>query len=90
MALVQIPEALLKYTNGISQLNADLDSLDQITNWLKTKQGSLASVLLTPDGNLCGYVNLYLDGQLVSDKINQAINISENSNIDIVAAVSGG
>lgn len=90
MAKIQIPEALLKYTDGHSQLVTTESSLEGVIRWLKQDQPSLGNILFSTNGSLCGYVNIYLDGQLVSDKLDQSLNIDANSNLDIVAAVSGG
>ncbi len=90
MAIVRIPEALLKFTAGQSELVIEIHSLPQLSRSLLKVVPQLHSIVFTPSGKLCGFVNLYLDGQLISSKLDQPVLLTAESKIDLVAAVSGG
>lgn len=90
MAIVRIPEALLKFTAEQSELEIEISSLLQFSNSLLKAAPRLHSIIFTPNGKLSGFVNLYLNGDLVSTRLDQPILLTADSKLDLVAAVSGG
>jgi len=87
---VQIPEALIKFANNQNQLELGIRSLPEFSAELLKTAPRLHSVIFSPNGKLCGFVNLYLDGALVSHRMDQDIALTAANQLTLVAAVSGG
>ncbi len=91
MPIIKIPEALLKFTGGKSELVLEISSLSQLPASLLQAAPLLHEIIfIRGTARPCGFVNFYLDGQLISDKLNTPIPVLDHSQIDLVAALSGG
>ncbi len=88
---LKIPEALLKFTAGKNELVLEIHSLSQLQSSLLQVAPSLHEIIfIRGTAQPCGFVNFYLNGQLVSDQLQSSLPLLDPSQIDLVAAVSGG
>lgn len=90
MTTLLIPEALQKYTDGERQLELKISNLTDLADCLQAENPELYRVLFNSQGKLCGYANLYLNNQLVSNMLSTPIDLEPNSQLNLIAAVSGG
>jgi hypothetical protein len=91
MPRLLIPDPLLKFTQGKGELQFPSSSVQVFIANLKESYPALHQVLFGPQNNLNGFVNIYLNHNLFTDRFTENnASLLENDFMEIVVAVSGG
>lgn len=86
MVKVIIPESLERFTNE-KIIFLSLDKLSDFPSVLKVMLPKLYAVIYQ-SGELHGFVNLYINDELVFDHADRSLN--EDDTIELITSVSGG
>jgi molybdopterin converting factor small subunit len=89
-ATVRIPAPLRPFTGGAGEISAEGASVAEVLGSLAAQHGDLASRILTPDGALRRFVNLYVDGTDIRSLEGLAAPVQDGAVLHIVPAVAGG
>jgi hypothetical protein len=89
MPTLNIPETLLKFTNGASSILLDAASTATMRMQLKHTFPDLYHVLFNPQGEINGFVNIYLNQQML-DRAWGDHPLNPADHLTIITAVSGG
>ncbi len=88
---VNIPTPLRQFLDGQSTVTVDAardvaDLLDQLT----ARSADLKKHLLTPEGTVPGYVNVYVNDDSIRDRDGEATPVADGDEISIVPSIAGG
>lgn len=89
MATVNIHPSLVRFTNNQNQLELSVDKAAVVVPMLCQQYPMLKSSILSVDGELTPYVNIYINGK----NLNQCIPdlpLAHDDQIDVVTALVGG
>jgi molybdopterin converting factor small subunit len=87
---VRIPPVLRSSVGGVKEVPVGGSTVGEVLESLVSSHPSLRDQLLTPDGELNRFVNVYLDGQDVRYLQERATPVSERDTIIILPAMAGG
>jgi molybdopterin synthase sulfur carrier subunit len=87
---VRIPTILRQYTRGEKQVTADGASLGSLVDDLDTKFPGLKSRLVTDQGALHRFVNVYVNDEDVRFTGALDTGLSDGDEVTILPAVAGG
>ena len=87
---VRIPTILRQYTGGEKQVKADGASLGSLVDDLDTKFPGLKSRLVTEQGSLHRFVNVYVNDEDVRFTGALDTGLSDGDEVTILPAVAGG
>jgi molybdopterin converting factor small subunit len=90
MSIVRIPPVLRAAAGGEKQLEVDGTTVGEVLAGLVERHPSLGPQLLTPDGELNRFVNVYVDGQDVRYLQERATPVAADDTIIILPAMAGG
>jgi molybdopterin converting factor small subunit len=90
MSIVRIPPVLRAAAGGEKQLEVDGTTVGEVLAGLVERHPSLGPQLLTPEGELNRFVNVYVDGQDVRYLQERATPVAANDTIIILPAMAGG
>jgi molybdopterin synthase sulfur carrier subunit len=90
MTAVRIPPVLRSAAGGEKQVELDGATVGEILGALVERYPGLRSQLLTDQGELNRFVNVYLDGQDVRYLQERATPVSSKDTIIILPAMAGG
>jgi molybdopterin synthase sulfur carrier subunit len=90
MTAVRIPPVLRSAAGGDKQVELDGATVGEILGALVERYPGLRSQLLTDQGELNRFVNVYLDGQDVRYLQERATPVSSKDTIIILPAMAGG
>ena len=90
MSIVRIPPVLRAAAGGEKQLEVDGATVGEVLAGLVERHPSLGPQLLTPDGELNRFVNVYVDGQDVRYTGDLATPVGERDEVVILPAMAGG
>lgn len=90
MSIVRIPPVLRAAAGGEKQLEVDGATVGEVLAGLVERYPSLGPQLLTPDGELNRFVNVYVDGQDVRYLQERATPVTAHDTIIILPAMAGG
>jgi molybdopterin synthase sulfur carrier subunit len=90
MTAVRIPPVLRSGAGGEKQVEVDGATVGEILGALVERYPGLRSQLLTDQGELNRFVNVYLDGQDVRYLQERATPVSSKDTIIILPAMAGG
>ncbi len=90
MPRLAIPDPLLRFTQGNSEVQLASSSVQTLILDLKEHHPGLYQVLFGQHGELNGFVNIYLNRHLLSHRLTENVPLAETDLIEIVVAVSGG
>jgi molybdopterin synthase sulfur carrier subunit len=90
VTVVRIPPVLRASVGGVKEVSVDGATVGQALTSLVELHPSLRDQLLTPDGGLNRFVNVYLDGQDV--RYLQALEtpVGEGESLVVLPAMAGG
>lgn len=90
MAEVRIPTVLRASTGGNATIEADGETVIEVLNFIGDKFPGFISQVISQDGQLHRFVNLYLNDDDIRylDKLNTKVSPSDT--ISILPAVAGG
>ena len=87
---VRIPTILRNYTGGEKQVEASGTSLGALIDDLDTKHPGLKGRLVTDDGSLHRFVNVYVNDEDVRFTGALDTGLSDGDEVTILPAVAGG
>lgn len=90
MTAVRIPPVLRAQVGGQKQLDAAGETIGQVLDGLVTAYPSLREQLLTPDGELNRFVNVYLNGRDVRYEQGLATPVAAADTVVLLPAMAGG
>ncbi len=90
MASVKIPPVLRKLSGGAKEVKVDGSTVGEILDNLDEKFPSFKSQLLTQDGQVARFVNLYLNDEDVRFLQGLTTRVKEEDTVVILPAMSGG
>jgi molybdopterin synthase sulfur carrier subunit len=90
VSVVRIPPVLRTAVGGAKEVAVGGSTVGEVLQTLVSEHPTLRDQLLTPDGELNRFVNVYLDGQDVRYLQERATPVSERDTIIILPAMAGG
>jgi molybdopterin synthase sulfur carrier subunit len=90
MTVVRIPPVLRTAAGGEKQVELSGSTVGEVVSALVARYPSLGGQLLTPDGDLNRFVNVYLDGQDVRYLEALETPVSAGDTIIVLPAMAGG
>ena len=90
MSIVRIPSVLRAAAGGNKELELAGASVGDVVNGLVTEYPSLRGQLLTDDGELNRFVNVYVNGQDVRYLDGLATPVGERDEVRLLPAMAGG
>ena len=90
MSIVRIPQVLRAAAGGNKQLELSGGSVGDLVEGLVAEYPSLRGQLLTDDGELNRFVNIYVNGQDVRYLDGLATAVGERDEVRLLPAMAGG
>jgi molybdopterin synthase sulfur carrier subunit len=90
MATVRFTYALKRFFPAIRDMAATGATLPEILQEMEAAYPGLRSYILDEQGNLRKHVNIFIDGEMITDRTALSDKCKENSEIYIMQALSGG
>lgn len=90
MSTVYIPAVLRANVGGVKSLELEGDSIRSLVEALIEKHPSLGSQLLTEDGDLNRFVNVYVNGQDVRYLAGLDTPVAASDEVRLLPAMAGG
>ena len=90
MSTVFIPAVLRSNVGGVKSLELDGDSIRRVVEALVAKHPALGSQLLTADGDLNRFVNVYVNGQDVRYLAGLDTPVTPADEVRLLPAMAGG
>ena len=90
MATVKFTYALSRFFKGLKETNATGTSLPEVMKEIDGSYPGIRNYILDEQGSLRRHVNIFIDGKIISDRVKLSDAFSDNSEIYIIQALSGG
>lgn len=90
MAKIDFTSALKRFFPNIKQTNISATSLPELLDKLEAQHPGIKDYIVEEDGSLRKHINIFVDGQLISDRQQLSDPIKEEDEILIFQALSGG
>ena len=90
MAFVRIPNTLRSLTGGVGELTVDGADLAAVLVALEARHPGFEERLMTDDGRLQGFVNVFIDDTECRRVEGLAASVGAGTVVSIVPAVAGG
>ena len=90
MPIVKFTYALRRFFSGLKETPAHGTSIKEVLNEMEASYPGIKSYIVDDQGSLRNHVNIFIDGQLISDRVLLTDAFSGNSEIYIMQALSGG
>jgi sulfur carrier protein ThiS len=90
MPTVKFTHALKRFFPGLNTMPAKGSTLSEILNEIELNYPGVRPYLLDEQGYLRRHVNIFIDGTIIKDRTALSDLFSENSEIYIIQALSGG
>ena len=90
MSTVRLPSVLRQHAAGERAIEVDGSTIADAVQALVGRHPALAEQLLTPDGELHRFVNVYLNGQDVRYLAGLATPVTDRDEIRLLPAIAGG
>ncbi len=90
MSVVRLPSVLRAHANGERAIDVDGSTVGAAVQSLVGRHPALAEQLLTPDGDLHRFVNVYLNGRDVRYLAGLETPVEERDEIRLLPAIAGG
>jgi len=87
---VRIPAPLRAHTGGAGTVVVSGETVAQVLQALAREHDGLIQRLMTPEGALRRFVNLFLDGQRISPDVGLDQPVGDGAELAIIPAVAGG
>jgi molybdopterin converting factor small subunit len=87
---VQIPQVFRRHTNGATTVQAGPGTLRQVLAALDAAYPGLRGQLLTPEGTLHRFVNVYVNQEDIRFLQDLETRVAEGDLVTILPAVAGG
>lgn len=90
MARVKLPAILRSQAGGEKQVDVDGTTLREVLSGLETRYPGITSTVLTEDGALHRFVNVYLNDEDVRYLGSLETEVRDGDTVSILPAVAGG
>ena len=90
MSTVRLPSVLRAHASGERAIEVDGSTIGAAVQSLVGRHPALGDQLLTPDGDLHRFVNVYLNGQDVRYLAGLETPVAERDEIRLLPAIAGG
>jgi MoaD family protein len=90
VSTVWIPQVLRASVGGVKTIELEGSSVGDLIQSLVTRHPSLHEQLLTPDGELNRFVNVYVNGQDVRYLDGLGTPVGERDEVRLLPAMAGG
>jgi sulfur-carrier protein len=90
MSTVFIPSVLRPSVGGVKSLEVEGDSIRSVVDGLVERHPSLGGQLLTSDGDLNRFVNVYVNGQDVRYLAGLDTPVAASDEVRLLPAMAGG
>ena len=90
MSTVHIPAVLRPNVGGVKSVEVEGDSIRTVVSGLIERHPSLGGQLLTDDGDLNRFVNVYVNGQDVRYLSGLDTPVAEEDEVRLLPAMAGG
>ncbi len=90
MPTVKFTYALSRFFSGLKDTPAKGNTLKEVLKEVETSYPGIRSYILDEQGSLRRHVNIFIDGTLINDRVSLSDRFTENSEIYIIQALSGG
>ena len=90
MSVVHIPAVLRPNVGGVKSLDVDGDSIRGLVDALVDQHPALKGQLLTDDGDLNRFVNVYVNGQDVRYLAGLDTPVAPSDEVRLLPAMAGG
>ncbi|MBI2780662.1 MAG: MoaD/ThiS family protein [Chloroflexi bacterium] len=90
MSTIRLPQVLRQQANGERAIEVEGATIGDAVQALVGRHPGLATQLLTPDGNLHRFVNVYLNGRDVRYLDGLETPVGERDEIRLLPAIAGG
>lgn len=87
---VRIPTILRSHTGGAKSVSGTGDTLNELLDDLDTRHSGLRARLVTPEGGLHRFVNVYVNDEDVRFLGALDTKLTDGDNVTILPAVAGG
>ncbi|HVM27311.1 MAG TPA: MoaD/ThiS family protein [Mycobacteriales bacterium] len=87
---VRIPTILRSYTGGEKVVEGQGGTLSALLDDLESRHGGLKERLITPDGGLHRFVNVYVNDEDVRFLGSLETRLSDGDSVTVLPAVAGG
>jgi MoaD family protein len=87
---VRIPTILRSYTGGAKSVEGSGDTLADLLTDLDTRHAGIRARLITDEGTLHRFVNIYVNDEDVRFSGGLDAKLSDGDNVTILPAVAGG
>ena len=88
--IVKLPTILRKHADGEARVNADGGTLSDVLHDLEAKYPGITRNVLTDDGGLHRFINVYVNDEDVRYLGSLETEIKEGDTVSILPAVAGG
>ena len=90
MSTVHIPSVLRANVGGVKSIEVEGDSIRSVVNGLIDKHPTLGGQLLTDEGDLNRFVNVYVNGQDVRYLSGLDTPVADDDEVRLLPAMAGG
>ncbi len=90
MTAVRIPPVLRAQVGGLKQVDVSGETVGQVIDSLLSQYPSLREQLLTPDGTLNRFVNVYVNGRDVRYEQELGTPVTGSDTVVLLPAMAGG
>jgi len=90
MATVKFTYALKKFFPGLKEVSTGAHTLYDVLQEIDTHHPGIRGYIVDEQGSLRKHVNIFIDGSLINDRTRLGDSFSNNSEIYIIQALSGG
>lgn len=90
MATVNFTYALKRFFPGITPQEVQAHTIRAVLNILEQRFPGLRGYILDDQGRLREHVNIFLNGELIKDRLHQSDQVRTGDDIFIMQALSGG
>jgi molybdopterin converting factor small subunit len=90
MSVVKVPSVLRANVGGAREVEVTGSTIGEVIDGLITSFPALRDQLLTPEGDLNRFVNVYLDGQDVRYLQGRETPVGERDEVRLLPAMAGG
>ncbi len=90
MSTVKLPPVLRKLSGGVKEVKAEGQTIGEVLDALDRQYPSIKTQLLTEDGQIARFVNIYLNDEDVRYLQGLVTPVATSDTIVILPAMSGG
>jgi sulfur-carrier protein len=90
MAKVKLTSALKRFFPTMSELNVNASSICELLFALEQKYPGISGYLTDDEGRLRQHVNIFVKGELIKDRAKLTDRLSDQDQVLIFQALSGG